>query len=177
MRSNADFEGLSTSGTSRKTGIRDFGEMPWGAHLCVFYETEDDFADTAASFFAAGLESNELCLWAISELVTKTDAMSGLRLAVPDLDRHLAEGRIEALQGVECYLSAGRPDIERITRSWFERLEGALARGLDGMRVIGNALWASASDWREFYRSEQELDQSLAGHRMIVLCAYPLSGC
>ena len=100
--------------------------------------------------------------------------MSALRLAIPDLDRHLAEGRIEALQGVEWYLRAGRSDIKRITSNWFERLEGALARGLDGTRVIGNALWASASDWREFYGSGQELDQWVAGRRMIVLCAYPL---
>ena len=174
MPSNANSGGLGASDTSRKTGIRDFGEMPWGTHLCAFYETTDDLVDTAASFFEAGLESHELCLWAVSDLLAKTNAMDVLRLAVPDLDRHLAEGRIEALHGVEWYLSAGRPDIERITSSWFEKHEGALARGLDGTRVIGNALWASASDWREFCRSEQVLDQWLAGRGMIVLCAYPL---
>jgi hypothetical protein len=46
----------------RKTGIPVMGDMPWGAHLCVFYETKEDLLDTAATYFAAGLESNELTL-------------------------------------------------------------------------------------------------------------------
>ena len=45
-----------------KTGIRVMGDMPWGAHLCVFYETKGDLLDTAATYFAAGLESNEFCV-------------------------------------------------------------------------------------------------------------------
>ena len=48
----------------RETGIRVMGDMPWGTHLCVFFETKEDLLDTAATYFSAGLESNELCVWA-----------------------------------------------------------------------------------------------------------------
>jgi hypothetical protein len=48
----------------RKTGIRVMGDLPWGTHLCVFFETKEDLPDTAATYFSAGLESNELCVWA-----------------------------------------------------------------------------------------------------------------
>jgi hypothetical protein len=70
----------------RKTGIRVMGDMPWGAHLCVFFETKADLLDTAATYFAAGFENH----------------------------------------------------------------------------------------WREFCEYEQELDRSLAGQKMIVLCTYSL---
>jgi hypothetical protein len=42
----------------RKTGIPVMGDMPWGAHLCIFFETKADLLDTAATYFAAGLASN-----------------------------------------------------------------------------------------------------------------------
>ncbi len=41
--------------------------LPWGAHICVFYETKEDLLDTALSYFEAGLESNEFCVWAVSD--------------------------------------------------------------------------------------------------------------
>ena len=50
----------------RKTGIRVAGEMPWGAHICLFYETTEDLLDVNAAYIKAGLDSNELCVWAIS---------------------------------------------------------------------------------------------------------------
>jgi hypothetical protein len=39
------------------------GEMPWGTHVCVFYDTKEDLLDTCAAYFEAGLQSNEFCIW------------------------------------------------------------------------------------------------------------------
>jgi hypothetical protein len=50
-----------------KIGIRVTGSMPWGTHVCVFYETDEDLLETAVSYFEAGLRSNEFCVWAISD--------------------------------------------------------------------------------------------------------------
>jgi hypothetical protein len=36
----------------RHTGIRDMGDMPWGTHICLFYETPEDLLDTAVYYFA-----------------------------------------------------------------------------------------------------------------------------
>ena len=41
----------------RKTGIDVVGEMPWGSHFCLFYETKDDILDTLVPYCQAGLES------------------------------------------------------------------------------------------------------------------------
>ena len=159
----------------RRTGIRVFGDMPWGSHVCVFYETKDDLLDAATSYFKAGLKSNEFCVWAVSDPITDADALHALSQAVPEFDRHLTEGAIEVLQGAEWYLSGGVFDLKRITSGWSEKLEGALARGFEGMRVSGNAFWLATNHWKEFCAYEQELDRSLGGQRMIVLCTYSLT--
>jgi DNA-binding CsgD family transcriptional regulator len=158
----------------RKTGIRVMGDMPWGTHFCVFYQTKEDLLDTAVSFFEAGLKNNEFCVWAISDPVTEMDAKNALRLAVPDLDRDLAAGRMELLQATEWYLKGDQFDMKRITGGWNEKLEGALAGGYDGMRVSGNAFWIATKHWKAFCEYEEELDPSLAGQKMIALCTYSL---
>jgi hypothetical protein len=53
-------EALERDPNLRETGIRVLGNMPWGTHVCVFYQTEQDLLDTAVSFFEAGLKNNEL---------------------------------------------------------------------------------------------------------------------
>jgi DNA-binding CsgD family transcriptional regulator len=165
---------LTVPGECRETGIRVAGDMPWGAHLCVFYETKEDLLDIAASYFAAGLKNNEFCFWAISDPVTDTGAKDVLRSAVPDFDQHLAAGRIEIRYGTEWYLPKGHFDLKRITNGWSQMLQAALEKGYDGMRVCGNAFWIGTNYWKEFCEYEKEVDQSLCGQRMIALCTYSL---
>ena len=173
--------GNATSGASanadqplRQSGIRVVGEVPWGSHICIFYETKDDLLDTAAAYFKAGLEGNEFCVWAISEPITEADAKTVLQSATPDLEAQLAAGRIEIIQGTDWYLRGNEFDLQRITGGWSEKLRGALARGFDGMRVSGNAFWIESNHWQAFCEYEHELDRSLAGQRMVVLCTYSL---
>jgi DcmR-like sensory protein len=173
-RKNRSAEENAADRSLRETGIRVIGNIPWGAHICIFYETKEDLLDAATAYFAAGLKSNELCLWAISDPITETDAKETLSLAVPDLDRHLAVGQIEMLQGTEWYLKGDQFNLRRITGSWSEKLQGALAKGYDGMRVSGNAFWIETNLWKAFCEYEEELDRTLAGQKMIAMCTYSL---
>jgi hypothetical protein len=66
----------------RKTGISLASHMPWGAHLCIFYETAADLLDICVRYFEAGLESNEVCVWAVSDPITVDDALSGCERAL-----------------------------------------------------------------------------------------------
>jgi DNA-binding CsgD family transcriptional regulator len=162
-------------GSLRKSGIRVIGDVPWGTHICVFYETREDLLDTCLAYFAAGLQDNEFAVWAVSPPVTKKLAQDWLRRGIPAFDRHLAAGQIEILQGHQWYLKAGQFDLKRITSGWSEKLSSALAKGFAGMRVSGNAFWLQTSQWKEFSAYEQELDRSLANQKMIVLCTYSLN--
>jgi len=60
----------------RETGIPVLGRIPWGAHICLFYETKRDLLDALVAYFKAGLQENEFCLWAISDPITEQEARS-----------------------------------------------------------------------------------------------------
>jgi DNA-binding CsgD family transcriptional regulator len=140
----------------------------------MFYETRMDLLDAAVSFFTVGFDSNEFCLWAVSAPITEGMARTALRRNIPDFDRHLSDGRIEVIKGTEWYLKGDDFDLKRISGGWDQKLSGALARGFDGMRLSGNAFWIGTKHWKEFCEYEEELDRTLAGQKMIVLCTYSL---
>jgi DNA-binding CsgD family transcriptional regulator len=159
----------------RRTGIRLLGEIPWGTHVCVFYETREDLLDTATAYFKVGLDSNELCVWAVSSPITEEDAWTALCVSVRDLPARRTAGQIEILQGYDWYLKGDQFDLRRITAGWSEKLNHALALGYEGLRVSGNAFWFERNQWKEFSEYEHELDRSLAGQKMIVMCTYALT--
>jgi hypothetical protein len=161
--------------TTRKTGIEVMGDMPWGTHVCLFYETKQDLLDTLVAYFKAGLSDNEFCVWAVSEPVTVSDAKKALRQGIPNFDKHLSAGGIEILRGKDWYLKGEKFDLQRVTAGWAKKLQRALATGHDGMRVSGNAFWMKTKHWKEFCEYEHELDESLAGQPMLVLCTYSLT--
>jgi hypothetical protein len=83
----------------RRTGLDVVGDMPWGTHFCLFYETKVDLLDTLVSYCKAGLESQEFCLWVVAAPVTKEDAGQALKRAVPDFDRYVADRSVEIIRG------------------------------------------------------------------------------
>jgi len=158
----------------RKTGIAPVGDLSSGSHICLFYETSQDLIETNSDYFAAGLTDGEFCVWALSDPVAREDAIEGLRGSVANFDSHLDAGHIELIPGYKWYLKGSEFSPQRITGGWNAKLTGALAKGYTGMRVSGNAFWLEADLWNEFREYEEELDRSLEGQKMIVLCTYPL---
>jgi len=156
----------------RYTGIGPISEMPWGTHICMFYETKADLLDTVVPYLKAGLESNEFCLWAVFDPVTEGEARNALSQSVPALERHLAAGDIEIVSIRDLYLTADRIDLQRSMNVWNEKLRGALAMGYAGMRASGNPL--RYDKWKDICRYEHDLDEFLAGKRMTMLCTYRL---
>jgi DNA-binding CsgD family transcriptional regulator len=148
--------------------------MPWGSHICLFYETKADLLDANAVYIKAGLDSNEYCVWAISEPITEDEAWAVLRHEVPDLDKRAANGQFEILPGYDWYLKGGEFDSKKITSGWHEKLQIALDKGYEGLRISGNAFWIERNRWNEFREYEQELDESLEDRPMLVLCTYSL---
>jgi Response regulator len=158
----------------RKTGIRVASDMPWGAHICLFYETKDDLLDTNAAYIKAGLDSNEFCVWAISQPITAEEALGVLGRDIPDLQHRAQSGQFEILPGYDWYLKGDEFDSKKITSGWHEKLQFALDKGFEGLRISGNAFWLQSNHWKEFCEYEQELDESLHDRPMLVLCTYSL---
>jgi PAS domain S-box-containing protein len=161
----------------RKTGVDVVGDMPWGTHFCLFYETRADLLETLVSYCKAGLESQEFCLWVVAEPLTGEDATHALKRVVPDLDRYLADQSIEIVAARDWYLQDGAFDLNRVISGWNEKLTRASARGYAGVRVTGDTAWLEKKDWQDFCEYEESLNQAIAGQRLAVLCTYPLAAC
>jgi PAS domain S-box-containing protein len=160
----------------RKTGVDVVGDMPWGTHFCLFYETTADLLETTVSYCKAGLENQEFCLWVVAEPLV-VEATRALRRAVPDFDRYSADHSIEIVAARDWYLQNGKFDLSRVIRGWNEKLASASARGYAGVRVTGDTAWLEKKDWKDFCEYEDSLNQAVANQRLAVLCTYPLAAC
>src|SRR6201981_2894599 len=167
----------AVSTETRKTGIEVVGDMPWGTHFCLFYETKADLLEILSSCCRAGLESGEFCLWIVAEPLTVEEATGALKDTVPGFSRYLADSSIEIVSARDWYLSGGTVDLKRVTTGWLEKLASASARGYAGVRVTGDTAWLEKKDWKGFCEYEELLTHAVTNQRIAVLCTYPLSSC
>jgi len=165
----------------RTVGIPGIDKAPWGTHYCHFYETPKGLMDLLVPYFKTGLENNEFCLWVTPTRRVEKDARNAMAKAVPQFDRYVQDGQIEFIVAAECFLKGGEFDILWVLRDWIKKLDQALAKGYDGMRVAGdvtgNITAFGKSRWDDFARFEQLLDRTIQGFKMLILCTYALDRC
>ena len=104
----------------RKAGTEIIGDVPWGTHLCQFYETSEDLVDILVPYFKAGLENNEFCMWITSEPLKVEDAKASLKKVVKNLDHFIKKGQIEILDYSEWYTKSGKFDANNVLQGWVE---------------------------------------------------------
>lgn len=129
------------------------------------------------SFFKAGLEDNEFCVWVLSEPLSEQEAWDGLREAVPEFDHYLSKRSIEIFDGRDWYLKGGTFDSNRVMTAWNDKLDRALDRGYAGLRGTGNTAWLQKKDWKAFSEYEQVVNDSVGGRLIVLLCTYSLNLC
>jgi PAS domain S-box-containing protein len=161
----------------RNSGIDVIGGVPWGTHFCQFYKTKQDLIDTLVPYFKAGLESNEFCMWVTSEPLVVAEAEEAMRKAVNDFDEYLHRGQIEIIPYNEWYLLGGTFDDDRVLKGWVSKLEQALARGYDGLRLTGNTLWLERNHWQAFTEYEAKVNDVIGKYKMLAICTYCLDKC
>src|SRR5260370_7743754 len=86
-----------------QSGLPVLGEIPWGTHVCQFYERPEDLLETLVPYFKAGVEGNEVCVWVTDHELPARTAAEALRAALPDLDARLTSGQIEIVHSYDCY--------------------------------------------------------------------------
>jgi len=161
----------------RRTGIDILGDVPWGTHLCLFYETEQDLTDILVPYFKAGLESNEFCMWVTSKPLSKAKAKDTLSTAVPEIDRYLEAGQIEIVPHEQWYFKDGVFDLQRVLKAWIDKVDQAVSAGFDGIRITGNTAWLESKDWNSLAEYERQVDSTIDEYQMLAICSYPLNRC
>ncbi|HTT83287.1 MAG TPA: MEDS domain-containing protein [Rhizomicrobium sp.] len=156
----------------RDTGISVIGKIPWGTHICLFCDTRKDMLDAACAYFAPARHKLEHCMWVVSDPLSVEEAAQALRATLPEFDAWHKGGRFEVLPAADWYYDHGRFDWHRIVAAWHGRVDDALKNGLDGVRACGNPIWRRPQVWRDIVEYEHALEQTIAGRRIIMLCAY-----
>lgn len=161
----------------RKTGIDIIGDVSWGAHLCVFYESKEDLIDILVPYFKTGLENNEFCVWVTSEPLKAEEAKSSLRQAVKNLDDYIEKGRIEIMDYNQWYAKSGKFESDKVLKGWGEKEAWALKNGFDGLRVTGNTSWIGKNEWRNFADYEATVNDVIGSYHILAICTYSLEKC
>jgi DNA-binding CsgD family transcriptional regulator len=161
--------------TLRNSGIPFLDDVPWSSHLCVFYETRNDLIVAAARFFERGLDSNELCIWAVPAHLAADDAVIGLREQVSDFDDHVAAGRLRFVAASDWYPPGAADDARQADSLWNGLLEDALAGGHDGLRASGDAAWLARQRPDDASSYDAAIAQRLAGRPALALSSYDLA--
>jgi PAS domain S-box-containing protein len=167
----------TTKQSERKMGLSVLGCAPFGTHFCLFYKTKEDLLDILVPYFKAGLENNEFCIWITAEPLSTQDAKEAMRKALPNLAQHLQRGQFQIIPHTEWYLKGGAFNLQRILNEWIEKLNQALARGYDGVRVTGDAAWLEKRNWRDFTQYEEKVNKAIDKYRMLAICSYCIDKC
>ena len=162
---------------SRSSGISCIGSIPWGTHICQFYQSRHDLVDTLVPYFKTGLKNNEYCLWAASDPLCAEECLVELGKAVPNLDLYLDRQQITVTDSRASYAGQGKFDAESTLRSLMGVEESALKDGFDGLRVSANASWLTEAERAAFAHYELSADIMLRRRKVIALCSYPLEFC
>ena len=156
-----------------RTGIELLGNIPWGTHLSLFYETKQDFFDIIVPYFSAGLENKEFCLWIVPPSVSQQEALEALKRGVPDFDRHLSEGNIELASDDQWFRKGGSIiGPAAVVERFRKKLRAAISEGYVGLRANGGAVTFQKT--KRLSELEKQLDDLTADKKMILLCSFPL---
>ncbi len=161
----------------RNSGIDIVGDAPWGTHFCQFYKTKEDLINVLVPYFKAGLENNEFCMWITSEPLSSEEAKDALEMVIPDIDSYLKKGQIEILPYTEWYVIEGDFDSDRILEGWVSKLNRALKKGYNGLRLSGNTFWLEKEGWNDFVDYEEAINNIIGRYQMMALCTYCLDKC
>lgn len=134
----------------RETGIDIIEEVPWGTHLCQFYQTKEDLLDILVPYFAKGLQNNEFCMWITSEPLNVDEAKRALKKALKNADDYLKKGQIEILDSTEWYTKSGKFNADEVLAAWIKKEALARKKGFYGLRLSGNTFWLEKKDWQDF---------------------------
>lgn len=158
----------------RNSGIEILGDIPWGSHFCQFYETKKDLLKLLVPYFKAGLENNEYCLWVTCDPISVEEANTAMQESIIDFDRYLKNKRMEILPCGDWYRREGMFDEKMVSGALKEKLQDAMNRGYEGMRVNCNETWLNPNERDHFMEFERSINSWLHNLHMIIFCTYPL---
>lgn len=147
-------------------------EMPWGSHICEFYDSPQGLIELLVPYFKEGLERNETCVWVVADL-TIQDAIDALAAAVPDLRDRIASGQMKFAHHSEFHTHGGRlRPIDTLLDQWGKI--AAVANDSPGFRASGSMAWIKDEEnLADFTAYESKVHLVINNSRITAVCTYP----
>ena len=161
--------------TPQFTSDKALLDMPWGSHVCQFYQDKQDLVALLVPYFKQGLERNDACMWLVNEL-TVAEAAHALRAAVPNLDEYLASGQMTIRHYAEFYTTPnGRVKPAGTLRDDFAAMGKTVTEnGFRGLRASADVAWVQDDEsMHQFMAYETQVHCAIQDSRMMAVCTYP----
>ena len=155
-------------------GLQGIESIPYGIHMCHFYEGAEDLAAALVPYFAAGLRNNERCLWICAEPLDAKQAKIATQKAGLDVEAAIRKGALKILDYGDWYSQAGRLTRDEMVQVWLVEESRALADGYRGLRTTGNISFVTPETWDAFMDYEHAANAAFDGRRIVALCTYRL---
>lgn len=146
----------------RPTGIEALGARPWGAHLCVFYESNEDLFEVLIPYLEAGLSNRERCVWVPPPNLACAQVREALTDALPDLKPAMDSGQFAIMPPETAQPQEARAE-------WRHLIEQAMSGGFEGVRVAGALCRLDDGHARPNLKWEHQ--------PLMMLCTQSLSNC
>jgi hypothetical protein len=147
-------------------------DMPWGSHICEFYDSKQALLQLLVPYFKEGLEKNEACVWVVADL-TIQEATDALAAVVPDLRDRIAKGQMKFAHHSEFHTDGTRlRPINTLLDQWGKI--AASANDSPGFRASGSMAWIKDEEnMSEFTAYESKVHMVINNARIIAVCTYP----
>ena len=150
-------------------------DMPWGSHVCQFYNRKEDLLEMLVPYFRQGLERNEACVWLVADLKVE-EARNALAAAVPDLDRYMAKGQMQIRHYKELYTNPNgtvKP-ADELSAAFTAMGSTVTAQGFAGLRASGSVSWVNDEEsMSRFMDYETKVNLAIQDARIMAVCTYP----
>jgi hypothetical protein len=158
-------------------GLPGLATIPYGVHMCHFYETRADLAAALVPYFVAGIGRQERCVWITAQPLDAAAAAAELRDAGLNVDALTRSGRLEIRDHASWYSNGAPRTGAELVSLLLEEERRALAEGYSGLRISGNVGFVTPADWHRFMEYEGLLNRTCADRRIVALCSYLREHC
>jgi hypothetical protein len=166
---------MSSSAHLTECGLPGIKDIPYGVHMCHFYQSRQDLAAALVPYFAAGLRNNERGIWVTAEPLDAAGAKLELQKAGLDVETSIRRGALTIRDYSEWYCDADTFNGDEVVDFWLTEEQRAVADGYNGLRITGNVTFVTPDTWPAFMEYEETVNNALQGRRIVTLCTYRLS--
>jgi hypothetical protein len=150
-------------------------DLPWGSHVCQFYDSKEDQIKMLVPYFKQGLERNEACVWLVADL-TVEEARNALAAAVPDLQGYMDRGQMQIRHYTDLYTNPNGTvkASDQLSDEFAAMGPIVSANGFAGLRASGSVSWVQdAESMSRFMDYETKVNLAIQDARIMAVCTYP----